>query len=61
MAELILKDLNNPDKIIGLLHKDGTYYERGENQGFQEWPGSWEPVSKRERRIFYFLRDRRIA
>lgn len=38
-----LTDLRNPLKIRAILLKDGRFIERDPNdQGFQEWPGSWE-------------------
>ncbi len=48
MADLTLADLHNPRKVVG-LHvayrrgrvRSATYYA-DKDQGFQEYPGSWE-------------------
>ncbi len=42
MADLMLNDLHNPDKIIAVLHKNIGYITLNNNQGWQECPGSWE-------------------
>jgi hypothetical protein len=46
---MTLADLYNPKEIIGFLHKNGDYYEAGEDQQFQIYPGSielWQTVGE---------------
>ena len=47
MENLKINDLYNPNGITSFLHTNGNIYEAGENQGFQEYPGSielWEKL-----------------
>jgi len=38
-----ISDLHNPNKITAILHKDGNLIAAdSKDQGFQEYPGSWE-------------------
>lgn len=49
MKYLELKDLFNPNKINGFIHKDGyKVIAINENQGFQEYPKSIELWEKLE-------------
>lgn len=47
--DLRLSDLHNPRKVTSILHsKAGYIVLNPKNQGFQEWPGSWELWQKME-------------
>ena len=40
--ELNLSDLHNPQKVVGIMIKNGDYFEEAPNQQWPERPGSWE-------------------
>ena len=47
MNFLELNNLHNPEKIVSIMHKDGTFYDISKNQGFQETNGRieiWEKL-----------------
>lgn len=48
-GDLMLSDLRNPRGVRAIFHgKRGIWIERGDNQGFQEYPRSWELWEKLE-------------
>ena len=42
MNELTLADLHNPEGVTAILTTRGKYIEADDDQGWQEYPGSWE-------------------
>ena len=57
-GELGLKNLYNPNKINGVLLKNGNFIKASEIQGFQTYPKSvelWEMVDHRLMRVARWL------
>ena len=48
MKELQLSDLHNPRGTTAIFHCSAGFIEICKDQGFQEYPGSWELWQKME-------------
>ena len=48
-----LQGLNNPNKINGICHSNGTNYECGDNQAFQETENRYEIWEKSSNGLLY--------